>query len=91
MSSGSSRGLGDSLLELKQTTALVSSYLVDVLFPHRYDIDLVHPLLIYAPHRSYPCSLGLMGSTSHLANEFGNEDRDRNTTDGRIISRVIEV
>jgi len=35
---------------------------------------------------SYPCSLGLMGSTSHLINEQGNEDRDHSRSiDGRII------
>ena len=33
---------------------------------------------------SYPCSPGHMGSTSHLANELGNEDRDNSTIDGRI-------
>ena len=26
-----------------------------------------------------------MGSTSHLANELGDEDRDHSTTDGRIV------
>ena len=34
---------------------------------------------------SYPCSLGLMGSTSHLINEQGNEVRDHSSTDGRIV------
>jgi len=29
---------------------------------------------------SYPCSLGLMGSTSHLINEHGNEDRDHSSS-----------
>ena len=38
---------------------------------------------------SYPCSLGLMGSTSHLINEQGNEDRDHSSTDGRIVVSTI--
>jgi len=42
---------------------------------------------------SYPCSLGLMGSTSHLINEQGNEDRDHSSTiDGRIaVSTVLPM
>ena len=38
-----------------------------------------------------------MGSTSHLANELGNEDRDHSTTDGCIMycrtlyARIISV
>ena len=40
--------------------------------------------LIYAPHASCPCSPRLMGSTSHLANELGNEDRDHNIIDRHI-------
>ena len=63
--------------------------------------SLWHPLdmMIHSPmHRmisspieaSYPCSLGLMGSTSHLINEQGNEDRDHSGTDGRIaVSTVL--
>ena len=38
---------------------------------------------------SYPCSLGLMGSTSHLINEKGNEDRDHSSTDGRIVVSIV--
>ncbi len=38
---------------------------------------------------SYPCSLGLMGSTSHLINEQGNEVRDHSSTDGRIVVSTI--
>jgi len=34
---------------------------------------------------SYACSPGLMGSTSHLANELGNENGDHSTIDGRIV------
>ena len=33
----------------------------------------------------YPCSPGLMGSTSDLAIELGNKDRDHSTIDGRIV------
>jgi len=42
---------------------------------------------------SYPCSLGLMGSTSHLINEQGNGVRDHNSTiDGRIdVSTVLPM
>ena len=36
-------------------------------------------------YTSYPCRPGLMGSTFHLANELGNEDRNRSTTDGRMM------
>jgi len=35
---------------------------------------------------SYPCSLGVMGSTSHLINEHGNEDRDHSSTIDRCIT-----
>jgi len=39
---------------------------------------------------SYPCSLGLMGSTSHLINEQENEDRDHSSTiDGRIVVSIV--
>ena len=38
---------------------------------------------------SYPCSLGLMGSTSHLINEQGNEDRDHSSTDGHIVVSTV--
>ena len=68
--------LGDSFLELQAYAGLGLLNLV-VLLPHRYDIDLVYLSLIYAPHASYPWSFGLMGSTSHLANEVGNVDRDQ--------------
>ena len=50
--------------------------------------------LISSPvEASYPCSLGLMGSTSHLINEEGNEDRDHSSTiDGRIaVSTVLPM
>ena len=50
--------------------------------------------LISSPVKaSYPCSLGLMGSTSHLINEEGNEDRDHSSTiDGRIaVSTVLPM
>ena len=47
--------------------------------------------LISSPvEASYPCSLGLMGSTSHLINEEGNEDRDHSSTiDGRIVVSTV--
>ena len=46
--------------------------------------------LISSPvEASYPCSLGLMGSTSHLINEQGNEVRDHSSTDGCIIVSTI--
>ena len=46
--------------------------------------------LISSPiEASYPCSLGLMGSTSHLINEQGNEDRDHSSTDGRIVVSTV--
>ena len=46
--------------------------------------------LISSPvEASYPCSLGLMGSTSHLINEQGNEVRDHSSTDGRIIVSTV--
>ena len=39
---------------------------------------------------SYACSLGLMGSTSHLINEQGNEDRDHSSIiDGRIAVSIV--
>ena len=40
--------------------------------------------MICALYASYPLCPGLMGSTSHLANEVGNVNRDRSKTDGRI-------
>ncbi len=42
---------------------------------------------------SYPCSLGLMGSTSHLINEQGNGVRDHSSTiDGHtIVSTVLPM
>ena len=46
--------------------------------------------LISSPvEASYLCSLGLMGSTSHLINEQGNEVRDHSSTDGRIIVSTV--
>ena len=47
--------------------------------------------LISSPvEASYPCSLGLMGSTSHLINEQGNGFRDHSSTiDGCIIVSTI--
>lgn len=42
-------------------------------------------LISYPIKKSYPCSLGLMGCTSHLINRHGNEDRDHSSSDGRII------
>ena len=47
--------------------------------------------LISSPvEASYPCSLGLMGSTSHLINEKGNEDRDHSSSiDGSIVVSTI--
>ena len=55
--------------------------------------------LMYSPVRtglisspveaSYPCSLGLMGSTSHLINEQGNEDTDHSSTDGHIVVSTV--
>ena len=46
--------------------------------------------LISSPvEASYPCSLGLMGSTSHLINEQGNEVRDHSSTDEHIIISTI--
>ena len=46
--------------------------------------------LISSPvEASYPCSLGLMGSTSHLINEQGNEVRDHSSTDGRIVVTTV--
>ena len=39
---------------------------------------------------SYPCSLGLMGSTPHLTNEQGNGVRDHSSTiDGRIVVSIV--
>ena len=38
----------------------------------------------------YPCSLGLMGSTSHLINEQGNGVREHSSTiDGRIDLSIL--
>ena len=47
--------------------------------------------LISSPiEASYPCSLGLMGSTSHLANEQGNGVRDHSSTiDGHIVVSTV--
>ena len=49
--------------------------------------------LISSPvEASYPCNLGLIGSTSHLSNEQGNEDRDHSSTDGRIdVSTILPM
>lgn len=50
----------------------------------------VDTMISYPVEASYPCSLGLMGSTSHLINEQGNEDRDHNSTiDGCIIVSTV--
>jgi len=47
---------------------------------------MIHSLV----QASYPCSPGLMGSTSHLINEQGNEDRDHSSSiDGRIVVSTI--
>ena len=52
--------------------------------------SLVSTGLISSPvEASYPCSLGLMGSTSHLINEQGNEVRDHSSTDGRIVVTTV--
>jgi len=60
-----------------------------------------HPLdrMIHSPvdrmisspiEASYPCSLGLMGSTSHLINEQVNEDRDHSRSiNGCIVVSTI--
>ena len=46
--------------------------------------------LISSPiEASYPCSLGLMGSTSHLINEQGNEVRDHSSIDGCIVVSTV--
>ena len=46
--------------------------------------------LISSPvEASYPCSLGLMRSTSHLINEQGNEVRDHSSTNGCIVVSTI--
>ena len=46
--------------------------------------------LISSPIKeSYPCSLRLMGSTSHLINEQGNEVRDHSSTDGCIVGPTV--
>ena len=46
--------------------------------------------LISSPvEASYPCNLGLMGSTSHLINEQGNEVRDHSSTNGHIVVSTI--
>ena len=50
----------------------------------------VDRMIISHVDASYPCSLGLMGSTSHLINEQGNEDRDHSSTiDGCIVVSTI--
>ena len=48
-------------------------------------------MMISSPvEASYPCSLGLMGSTSHLINEQGNGVRDHSSTiDGCIIVSTV--
>ena len=46
--------------------------------------------LISSPiEASYPCSLGLMGSTSHLINEQGNEVRDHSSTNECIVVSTV--
>ena len=46
--------------------------------------------LISSPiEASYPCSMGLMGSTSHLINEQGNEVRDHSTDGCIVVSTVL--
>jgi len=50
----------------------------------------MRPGLMCSPwEASYPCSLGLMGSTSHLINEQGNEVRDHSSTNGRIVVSTV--
>ena len=45
---------------------------------------------ISAPvEESYPCSLGLKGSTSHLINEHGNEGRNHSSTDVCIVVSTV--
>ena len=42
---------------------------------------------------SYPCSLRLMGSTSHLINEQGNDDREHSSIIDRrnVVSTVLPM
>ena len=84
MSSRSSKGALGIALVLQATTRLGLPNLVGVLLPHRDDIEMVYLSLICAPYASYPWSFELMGSTSHLANEVENVNRDHSKTDGRI-------
>ena len=59
---------------------------------HPLDRMILSPVdrMISSPvEASYPCSLGLMGSTSHLINEQGNEVRDHSSTDGRIVVTTV--
>ena len=54
--------------------------------------SLVDRMISSPIEASYPCSLGLMGSTSHLINQKGNEDRDHSSTDGCItVSTVLPI
>ena len=48
-------------------------------------------MMIHSPvEASYPCSLGLMGSISHLINEQGNGVRDHSSTiNGRIVISTV--
>ena len=48
--------------------------------------SLVDKMISSPVEASYPCSLGLMGSTSHLINEQRNEDRDHSSTIDRHIT-----
>jgi len=60
---------------------------------HPLDMMICSPMdrMISSPvEESYPCSLGLMGSTSHLMNEQGNEDRDHSSSiDGHIVVSTV--
>jgi len=55
----------------------------------RMIFSLVDRMISSLVKASYPCSLGLMGSTSHLINEHGNEDRDHSSTDGCIVVSTV--
>ena len=73
------------------------------MFSHEAWIDVFSMAIIaglmYSPVRtglitspveaSYPCNLGLMGSTSHLINEQGNEDRDHSSTNGCMDVSIV--
>ena len=50
-----------------------------------YEQEVIYSFPTGVSVSSYPCSLGHMGSTSHLANELGKVVRDHSTTDGRIM------